>query len=111
MSDTSPPTPPMGSETKFAQKVGEAVARQMARANPKAKHIPPHRWSQKLARFAQRLVFLGFFVAGVKLKWPEYVLVGLGLASIRALAPDLADGTVRWALSMLSTLKGVKESQ
>lgn len=107
-SHTPPPTPPMGSETQFAKKVGEHVARAMARGNPKAKAIPAHRWAQKLARLAQRVVILAFFIASLKLNWPEYVTVALGLAAFRALAPDLADGTLKWVLSALKSWKDAK---
>lgn len=109
MPDTpTTPTGPMGSDTKLAVKIGEHVARAMARSNPRSRPIPAHRWAQKLTRFAQRLVFLAFFVAGIKLKWPEYVMVALGLGTVRALAPDLADGILKW---VLSAVKGAKESK
>src|SRR5689334_19675051 len=101
-------TPPMGSETQFAEKIGREIARQMAKGDRRAHKIPPHRWAQKAVRFGQRVLFVAFFAASVKFAWPWYVQVIAALMALRALSPDLADGIVKWGLAIAKQGKAIK---
>lgn len=100
---------PLGADTRMAQKIGAAMAREMAKHQiPKAEDIPAHRWGEKLSRFRQRLVLVGLVVLSVKLAWPWYVTAGCALMAARALSPELTESTVRWMLSVLRNGRALK---
>ena len=103
------PKPPLGSQTAFAQKIGVAVAASMHKRSPKAQVIPAHRWAEKIARFFQRLVFVGLAVVAIKLNWPPLWIVACVVGAVRALAPELTDNTVRWLFSVVKQGKGLKD--
>jgi hypothetical protein len=96
---------PLFSETQFAQKVGAVVA-----ARIKHPEIPAERWSAKLVRLVQRLLFVGLVVLAVKLVWPWYVICGSALLALRALAPELTDSGLKWLASIVRLGKAVKDS-
>lgn len=105
------PTPPLGSDTKIARAIGEGFANAMSKRVPKAAAIPPHRWAQKVSRFGQRLVFVALAVVAIKLNWPTWAITACVLAAVRALAPDLADSTVRWVISIVKEGKSARDGQ
>jgi len=102
------PKPPIGSQTLLAQKIGAAVARSMHKRSPKAQAIPAHRWAEKIARFGQRLLFVGLVLLAVKLDWPWYVVAGSSLVALRALAPEVFDSTVGALLRFGKQAKDLK---
>ena len=101
--------PPLGSQTLLAQKIGAAVAKSMHKRG--ASKVPPHRWAEKIARLAQRLLFVGLVVLAVKLNWPWYVIAGSALLALRALAPEVFDSTVTALLRFGQQAKNLKDGQ